>query len=100
MSRDEKQTLLPKERDATQSRHILAIYGGVGTTPRDKSSPERQGLCTALQSGNAIVSTGGEAMDVVVAAISVKEGEWHLRKVKLKPILTSVQCGFQKIHFF
>ena len=81
MSRDEKQTLLSKERNATQSRHVLVIHGGAGTILREKSSPEQQalyhtGLRAALQSGNAILSTGGEAMDAVVAAVSVMEGEW------------------------
>ena len=38
-------------------------------------------------------------MDAVVAAVNVMEGEWHLRKEKLKPILTSVLYSFQTILF-
>lgn len=94
MSRDEKQTLLSKERYATQSRHVLVIHGGAGTILRKKSSPEQQalyhsGLRAALQSGNAILNTGGEAMDAVVAAVSVMEGEWKSAEGKGEAILTS-----------
>jgi beta-aspartyl-peptidase (threonine type) len=78
MSRDERQTLLSKDRTPTQSRHVLVIHGGAGTILREKSSPEQQalyhtGLRAALQAGNVILSTGGEAMDAVVAAVSVME---------------------------
>jgi beta-aspartyl-peptidase (threonine type) len=85
MSRDERQTLLSKDRTPTQSRHVLVIHGGAGTILREKSSPEQQalyhtGLRAALQAGNVILSTGGEAMDAVVAAVSVMEGKWHQPK--------------------
>jgi hypothetical protein len=104
MFRDEKQTLLSKERNPTRSRHVLVIHGGAGTILREKSSPEQQalyraGLRAALQAGNAILSTGGEAIDAVVAAVSVMEGKWHQPKEKLKPILNlcinSRQSTFQ-----
>ena len=92
MSGVEKQTLLSKERNPKESRYVLVIHGGAGTILREKSPPEQQaryhaGLRAALQAGNAILSTGGEAMDAVVAAVSVMEGKWHQPKEKLKPIL-------------
>lgn len=77
---DEKQTLLSKERNPKESRRVLVIHGGAGTILREKSPPEQQAryhaaLRAALQAGNAILSTGGEAMDAVVAAVSVMEGK-------------------------
>src|ERR1700761_902123 len=93
MSGVEKQTLLPKERNSKGSKHVLVIQGGAGAILREKSSPEQQaryhaGLRAALQAGNAILSTGGEAMDAVVAAVSVMEGKswWHQPNEKLRPI--------------
>ncbi len=92
---DPKQSLLSsKERNQNpkESRHVLVIHGGAGTILREKSSPDQQaryhaGLRAALQAGNVILSKGGEAMDAVVAAVSVMEGMWHQPKEKLKPIL-------------
>lgn len=77
---DEKQTLLSEERNAKESKHVLVIHGGAGTILRERSPPEQQAryhaaLRAALQAGNAILSTGGEAMDAVVAAVSVMEGK-------------------------
>jgi beta-aspartyl-peptidase (threonine type) len=91
MSRDEKQTLLSKTSNPKESRHVLVIHGGAGTILREKSSPEQQaryhaGLRAALQAGNAILSTAGEAMDAVVAAVSVMEGKWHQSNEKLRSI--------------
>ncbi|KAI9442267.1 asparaginase [Lactarius indigo] len=68
----------PKKRNSKESKHVLVIHGGAGTILREKSPPEQQaryhaGLRAALQAGNAILSTGGEAMDAVVAAVSVME---------------------------
>ena len=78
---NEKQTLLSDERIPKESRHVLVIHGGAGTILREKSPPEQQtryhaGLRAALQAGNAILSTGGEAMDAVVAAVSIMEGKY------------------------
>jgi beta-aspartyl-peptidase (threonine type) len=78
--RNEMHPLLSKERNPKESRHVLVIHGGAGTILREKSSPERQaryhaGMRAALQAGNAILSTGGEAMDAVVAAVGVMEGK-------------------------
>lgn len=46
---------------------------------REKSSSEQQaryhaGLRAALQAGNAVLNSGGEAMDAAVVAVSVMEG--------------------------
>ncbi|KAH9176257.1 asparaginase [Lactarius sanguifluus] len=75
---DEKQTLISKEKKPKESKHVLVIHGGAGTILRERSPPEQQaryhaGLRAALQAGNAILSAGGEAMDAVVAAVSVME---------------------------
>jgi len=102
--RNEKRTLLSKERNPKESRHVLVIHGGAGTILRERSSPEQQAryhaaLRAALQAGNAILSTGGEAMDAVVAAIGVMEGKhWQQQpKGKLKPIL-DLLYNYQTIH--
>jgi hypothetical protein len=76
----EKRSLLPKKRHPKEPKHVLVIHGGAGTILREKSSPEQQaryhaGLRAALRTGNAILSSGGEAMDAVVAAVSVMEGK-------------------------
>ena len=77
---DEKRSLLSKQRHSKGERHVLVVHGGAGTILRGRSSPEQQaryhaGLRAALQAGNAILSTGGEAIDAVVAAVSVMEGK-------------------------
>jgi len=76
----EKRSLLSKQRHPKEAKHVLVIHGGAGTIVREKSPPEQQaryhaGLRAALQAGNAILSSGGEAMDAVVAAVSVMEGK-------------------------
>jgi beta-aspartyl-peptidase (threonine type) len=80
-SANEKWLLLskPKYLKDSASKHVLVIHGGAGTVLREKSSSEQQaryhaGLRAALQAGNAILSSGGEAMDAAVAAVSVMEG--------------------------
>ena len=78
---DEKRSLLSKQRHSKGEKHVLVIHGGAGTILlRGRSLPEQQaryhaGLRAALQAGNAILSTGGEAIDAVVAAVSVMEGK-------------------------
>ena len=79
MSVDEKQALLPKQGDPKAAKHVLVIHGGAGTILRERSSPEQEAryhtaLRAALQAGNAILRSGGEAMDAVVAAVTVLEG--------------------------
>jgi hypothetical protein len=76
---DEKRSPL-KQKHRKGAKHVLVIHGGAGTILRSRSSPEQQaryhaGLCAALRAGNAILSMGGEAIDAVVAAVSVMEGK-------------------------
>jgi beta-aspartyl-peptidase (threonine type) len=76
---DEKRPLLPKEGPPKGAKHALVIHGGAGTILRERSSPEQEAryhaaLRAALQAGNAILRSGGEAMDAVVAAVTVLEG--------------------------
>lgn len=75
---DEKQSLFSKQRHPKGAKHVLVIHGGAGTILRSRSSPEQQAryhaeLRAALRAGNAILSAGGEAIDAVVAAVSVLE---------------------------
>ncbi|KAN0114089.1 asparaginase [Russula decolorans] len=75
---DEKWPLLSKQRHPKGAKHVLVIHGGAGAILRSRSSPEQQAryhaaLRAALRAGNAILSTGGEAIDAVVAAVSVME---------------------------
>lgn len=77
---NEKRPLLSKQRHAKGVKHVLVIHGGAGTILRSKTSPKQQaryhaGLRAALQAGNAILSSGGEAMDAAVSAVSVMEGK-------------------------
>jgi hypothetical protein len=104
---DEK-SLLSKQRRPKKAKHVLVIHGGAGTILREKSSPEQQAryhaaLRAALQAGNAILSSGGEAMDAVVAAVSVMEGkQCRPHRMKPRPVLDSLiyrifrQSNFQR----
>lgn len=78
----EKQPLLNKQ-DSTKcprkSKPVLVIHGGAGNIDRDKIPLEaraqyRERLVTALLAGHEILQNGGEAMDAVVAAVTVMEG--------------------------
>ena len=82
---DEKRSLLSKQRPQKGAKHVLVIHGGAGTILRSRSSPEQQAryhaaLRAALRTGNAILSSGGEAIDAVIAAVSVMEGKRYQRK--------------------
>jgi len=79
MSVDEKRPLLPKQKHPKKPKYVLVIHGGAGTILRERSSPElevrfRAALREALRTGEEILSSGGEAMDAVVAAVSFMEG--------------------------
>jgi Asparaginase len=79
---DEKQPLLPKQRHQKGSKYVLVIHGGAGTILRERSLPELEAryhaaLRAALGSGEAILRSGGEAMDAVVAAVTSMEGMQH-----------------------
>lgn len=61
-----------------QKRYLLVIHGGAGTMSKAGSTPEqrtayRQTLRRALHAGHEVLSSGGEAMDAVVASVTVLE---------------------------
>jgi beta-aspartyl-peptidase (threonine type) len=61
-------------------RYVLAIHGGAGTVaPGSAAShePYHEGLRLALAAGEAVVNSGGAALDAVVAAVVALE-EWPL----------------------
>ncbi|KIK00383.1 hypothetical protein K443DRAFT_679191 [Laccaria amethystina LaAM-08-1] len=58
--------------------YVLVIHGGAGTMSKAGSTKEQQalykaGLAKALHAGYDVLSQGGEAMDAVVAAVTVLE---------------------------
>ena len=80
---DEKSALLPS-RLRKDSNYVLVIHGGAGTMTRSGSTPEERmayhkALKQALRAGYAVLSDGGEAMDAVVAAVTVMEGMYFER---------------------
>ncbi|WCL52665.1 isoaspartyl peptidase/L-asparaginase family protein [Gimibacter soli] len=63
--------------DAMQD-YALVIHGGAGTITPDKLTPEleasiRADLTKALEAGEAVLKSGGKALDAVTAAIQVLE---------------------------
>ncbi|KAG5734240.1 hypothetical protein E4T56_gene4698, partial [Termitomyces sp. T112] len=61
-----------------QQRHVLVVHGGAGTMSKQGSTPAQRaaykdGLRAALEAGHNVLRDGGEAMDAVVAAVSVME---------------------------
>ncbi|KZV80508.1 asparaginase [Exidia glandulosa HHB12029] len=63
---------------AKNTKHVLVIHGGAGTFTKAGSTPEqrveyRRALEAALKAGHAVLADGGDAMDAVVAAVSVME---------------------------
>jgi len=75
----EKSPLLRRPfRKAKHRDYVLVIHGGAGTMSRAKSTPEQQAaykkaLAQALRSGYQVLKEGGDAMDAVVAAVTVME---------------------------
>ena len=66
-----------------QSSAVLAIHGGAGPAPSaadrgtSRWAGEADGLATALRAGLAVLSSGGPALDAVVAAVTVLEDDEH-----------------------
>lgn len=61
-------------------RWSFAIHGGAGVIERDSLTPEqdaayRAALHRALEAGQAVLSSGGSAMDAVQAAIQIMEDD-------------------------
>ncbi|MEL6627467.1 MAG: isoaspartyl peptidase/L-asparaginase [Bacteroidota bacterium] len=66
----------PSEKPA----YVLAIHGGAGTIRKDlmtkeKDAAYRASLRAALAAGEEVLKNGGEAMDAVVAAITLMEDD-------------------------
>ncbi len=64
--------------NVSSPRFALAIHGGAGVIPKENMTPEREAayrgaLAQALQSGHAILKSGGTSMDAVVVAIKILE---------------------------
>ncbi|KAF8972944.1 asparaginase [Flammula alnicola] len=60
------------------NRYVLVIHGGAGTMSKEGSTPEQQGaykaaLSEALRAGHKVLNEGGDAIDAVVAAVTVME---------------------------
>jgi len=87
MSAYSEKTTLLRRSSVGSTKPVLVIHGGAGTFTKNASTPEqrveyRRGLEAALQAGNAVLADGGEAMDAVVAAVTVLESvfaaaRWH-----------------------
>ncbi|KAI0049879.1 N-terminal nucleophile aminohydrolase [Auriscalpium vulgare] len=78
----EKAPLLPHPKGNKPSKSktapVLVVHGGAGTMRREGSTPAQQArykaaLAQALRAGHAVLAAGGEAMDAVVAAVTVLE---------------------------
>jgi beta-aspartyl-peptidase (threonine type) len=67
------------ERGGRVEKVVLAVHGGAGDLPRDKTSPElikrREGIERALRAGYRRLEKGGTSLDAVEAAIRVLEDD-------------------------
>ncbi len=66
--------------DPTPARWTLMVHGGAGILTRDTvtdatDAAARAGLDAALQAGEAVLATGGTALDAVEAAVRVLEDD-------------------------
>jgi beta-aspartyl-peptidase (threonine type) len=61
----------------TPAIHVptLLVHGGAWAIPPDATSAHRAGVRNALESGYAILSSGGSALDAVEAAVAVLEDD-------------------------
>jgi len=62
------------------NKYVLVIHGGAGTIVKSQMSPERENaykaaLDKALQTGNAILKSGGTALDAVEATVRSMEDD-------------------------
>lgn len=60
--------------------YSIVIHGGAGVPSRDGMTPEREAACHAaldrvLQTGDAVLSANGDALDAVTAAVCALEDE-------------------------
>jgi hypothetical protein len=75
----EKQPLIRSQGKPRTSKPVLVIHGGAGVLDKSKIPPPareqyRERLSAALLAGHKVLQAGGEAMDAVVAAVSIMEG--------------------------
>ena len=64
----------------SNNKYVLVIHGGAGTILKSSMTPEKeklykQGLQSALNAGNAILKSGGTALDAVEAAVKILEDD-------------------------
>ena len=64
----------------SNNKYVLVIHGGAGTILKSSMTPEKeklykQGLQSALNAGNAILKSGGTALDAVEATIKILEDD-------------------------
>src|SRR5688572_18706066 len=69
---------VPERKKIDPGPITLVIHGGAGTILRENMTPEKEkayheGLSQALESGYAVLATGGKSIDAVIAAIRVLE---------------------------
>ncbi|KAF8891687.1 nucleophile aminohydrolase [Infundibulicybe gibba] len=74
----EPEGLLSPQPISPGKGYVLVIHGGAGTMTKQGSTPAQQAaykaaLRASLYAGYEVLSRGGEAMDAVVAAVSVME---------------------------
>lgn len=78
----EKQSLLghsPSRFVTKNNEPVLVIHGGAGILSKETVPPEErtqylERLTAALLAGHKVLQEGGEAIDAVVAAVTVMEG--------------------------
>ncbi|KAG6820871.1 hypothetical protein H0H93_010215 [Arthromyces matolae] len=76
----EKQASPPPPTTISKPRYVLVIHGGAGTMSKKGSTLAQRAaykasLRVALTAGYRVLSSGGEAMDAVVAAVSAMEDD-------------------------
>lgn len=64
----------------SQQRYALAIHGGAGVINSSKTewlADAKVGLEASLKAGQAVLASGGSALDAVVAAVMCMEDDPH-----------------------
>jgi beta-aspartyl-peptidase (threonine type) len=94
-SKNANPALKPTKKSA-EPNYVLVIHGGAGTMSRQGSTPEkratyRAALSQALKAGYGVLKQGGEAMDAVVAAVSVMEGGIYTKSRCIVWLMTGFQ---------
>ncbi len=71
-------SISPAQAIAEKGRVAIAVHGGVGTMKPSRATPElerayREALTVALETGYAVLESGGSGLDAAVATIRVME---------------------------